>query len=190
MKIQLLSVIGVILVGCSSVPQLGSTQGKSDVESDRQSGLQTSPQGDAQIDKQSEKSSSETPSQSPEGNNVLELPPPTTNSQTDSQSPEVALAAYLKQTGAVLYDAENCAFCKRQARFFGPAAFQQLNVVNCGSLSNPSPECRRIGIRIFPTWDIGGKRYPTILPLQELAEISGFNRSSNSSAPDSQRGSL
>ncbi|WP_421654704.1 hypothetical protein [Leptothermofonsia sp. ETS-13] len=170
MKVQFLSVMAIaFLAGCSGVPGYGNNYG--DVQDN---GRNTSDSTQNPVHQQEEQQNN-VQSSTPADDRVLELPSP----ETSPQSPEVALASHLKQMGAILYDAEDCTYCKKQQRFFGPVAFQQLRVVNCGPWNNPYPECRQIGIRIFPTWEIGGKRYPTILPLEELAAISGFSSSSN-----------
>ncbi|MCL6436375.1 MAG: hypothetical protein K6T90_19630 [Leptolyngbyaceae cyanobacterium HOT.MB2.61] len=180
MKVQFLPVMVIaFLAGCSSIP--GHRNNDGDVQDKSRNISDNTPNS---VHQQQEQQNS-IQSNSLADDRVLELPPP----EASPQSPEVALASHLKRMGAILYDAENCTYCRKQQSFFGAAAFQQLRVVNCGPWNNPSPECRQIGIRIFPTWEIGGKRYPTILPLEELAAISGFNSSSNTST-SSNLGSL
>lgn len=177
MKYKLFSAVALtFLAGCSLLPgQANDRNAASDnPQAEVASGSSQNGQSDAGSIAQSDTQAA------PTAKSVLEMPPetpaqPAGAALAASQSPEVALATYLRQTGAVLYDAENCTYCRKQQRLFGPTAFQELKVVNCGPWDNPYPECRQQGIRTFPTWEIGGRRYPTILPLQEIAEISGFN---------------
>lgn len=181
MKYHLLSAVALtFLAGCSFLPR--QTNDRNAASDNPSAEVAASGSQDGQSDAGST-TQNETQAAPSTEKSVLEMPPETPSQPAGvalaaSQSPEVALAAYLKQTGAVLYDAENCTYCRKQQRLFGPTAFQELKVVNCGPWDNPYPECRQQGIRTFPTWEIGGRRYPTILPLQEIAEISGFDRAS------------
>jgi hypothetical protein len=178
MKLPLLSIAALaFLVGCSNILSQQSVQKNlsenSPVQDDAQDKVQENTHLSAQANVQKG---------APQDFQASEQVSVSPKLSPTPQSPEVALASYLNQSGAVLYDAEDCTYCRKQQSLFGSAAFQRLNVVNCGPWDNPYPECRRLGIRIFPTWDIGGRRYPTILPLDELASISGFNNSSDASA--------
>ncbi|UBF25859.1 hypothetical protein K9N68_30670 [Kovacikia minuta CCNUW1] len=187
MKVQLFPAVAVfLLVGCSNFPGQDRIQSNSQhtIQSDGVEGPQTNFQENAQRRELARAQSGSPPRM--ETNEPLSAVP---QSAPTPQAPEVALAVYLNQSGAMLYDAENCPYCQKQQRLFGATAFQQLKVVNCGPWDRPYLECRQLGIRTFPTWEIGGKRYPTILPLEEIAEISGFNRSGAVSGLGSQGGS-
>lgn len=34
--------------------------------------------------------------------------------------------------------------------------------------------CARIGVKVYPTWVVGGERYEGVLSLERLAEASRF----------------
>jgi hypothetical protein len=173
MRIQLLPVVAIVLLtGCANFPEQSHVP--ETAQNTVQSAAQSTDQGSFQA--------------KPQINNQINEPIQEAPQSGSTPSPEVALAAYLNESGAVLYDAENCTYCRKQQRMFGSAAFQQLKVVNCGPWNEPYRECRRIGIRTFPTWEIGGRRYPTILPLAEIAELSGFNRSTDAARSGEQGG--
>ncbi|MGA7935565.1 MAG: hypothetical protein WCA35_18585 [Kovacikia sp.] len=209
MQTRLLTLVAVVLAGCSTVSGpsgidggiddnaqnnvQGNAQGnvQGNVQGSIQSNIQGSIQGNVQGDRLNNAQSNTQrnvqvddavgvpEADSPRGGQQAVAPPP---------SPEVALASYLNQSGAVLYDAENCAYCRKQQRLFGLVAFQSLKVVNCGPWDAPFRECRQLGIRTFPTWEIGGRRYPTILPLDEIAEISGFQQATDPSQAGNRGG--
>jgi uncharacterized membrane protein len=86
-----------------------------------------------------------------------------------------ALAAHLRQSGAVMYGAYWCPVCREQKAQFGSAA-DHLPYVECDP-SGPGarPErCVQAGVRRYPTWAIGGRMYEGLLTLDELARLSGF----------------
>ncbi len=88
---------------------------------------------------------------------------------------QLALAAHLRASGAVMYGAYWCPVCREQKTQFGPAA-DQLPYVECDP-SGPGarPErCARAGVQGYPTWVIGGRTYPGFRTLDELARLSGF----------------
>ncbi len=87
-----------------------------------------------------------------------------------------ALAAHLKETGAVFYGAAWCQACSRQKDAFGGAA-KDLPYVECSPGGRGGPfamECLNAGIESFPTWIIRGKRYEDLLAPDDLAKRSGF----------------
>ncbi len=90
-----------------------------------------------------------------------------------------ALAAHLRQAGAVMYGAFWCPACRAQKAQFGPAA-DQVPYVECDSTGvNARPEqCARVGVRRYPTWMIHGTRHEGLLTLDELATLSRFPGSS------------
>ena len=183
MRIQLFPVVAIVLLaGCSNLPEQSNVpQTAQDTVQSAAQNTEPGSQAVPQIDPQINEPNINEP-------NITEPVQEAPQSGSTPPSPEVALASYLNQSGAVLYDAENCTYCRKQQRMFGATAFQQLKVVNCGPWNEPYRECRRLGIRTFPTWEIGGRRYPTILPLDEIAEVSGFNRSSYAGGSGEQGG--
>lgn len=94
-------------------------------------------------------------------------------------SPQTAyaegLARHLAASGAKLYGAYWCPHCTDQKKMFGKAA-GELPYIECDGRSPAGKPavCAAAGIRAFPTWDIGGTRYEGVLPLEELARLSGY----------------
>lgn len=91
-------------------------------------------------------------------------------------SPEVALANHLNQVGARMYATYWCGYCRRQQEMFGPEAVQRLTIIECDPRGqNAQPQlCRQAGVSGFPTWEINGRQYPGMYPLERLAELSGY----------------
>ena len=85
------------------------------------------------------------------------------------------LARHLTASGAKLYGAYWCPHCTDQKEMFGEAA-GQLPYIECDRRSpiGKPAVCAAAGIRAFPTWDIGGKRYEGVLSLEELARLTGY----------------
>jgi uncharacterized membrane protein len=85
------------------------------------------------------------------------------------------LAQHLAATGAKFYGAYWCPHCDGQKKMFGQAA-ALLPYIECDPRSPAGrPElCAAAGIRAYPTWDIGGRRYEGVLSLEELAALSGY----------------
>jgi hypothetical protein len=86
------------------------------------------------------------------------------------------LARHLSASGVKFYGAFWCRFCEEQKRMFGAAAIH-LPYVECDPRS---PEwrpgvCERAGVRAYPTWDIGGRRFEGMIPLADLARLSGYS---------------
>lgn len=71
-----------------------------------------------------------------------------------------------------------CPHCQEQKHQFGGAA-GLLPYVECDPKGpNAQPErCERAGVRVFPTWDIGGSRREGVQSLEALAEASGLPKS-------------
>lgn len=94
---------------------------------------------------------------------------------TDETSPLFALANHLQQNGATMYGAYWCGYCNRQEQMFGDAV-SRLNIVECDPRGeNARPElCREAGVVSFPTWEINGQLYRGLRPLDELADLSGY----------------
>lgn len=85
------------------------------------------------------------------------------------------LARHLAASGARFYGAYWCPHCQDQKAIFGRAA-RALPYVECdprGVGAQPQV-CAAAGIRAYPTWDIGGRRYEGFLSLEELARLSGY----------------
>ena len=74
-----------------------------------------------------------------------------------------------------MYGAYWCPHCTDQKKMFGKAA-GQLPYIECDRRSpiGKPAVCAAAGIRAFPTWDIGGKRYEGVLSLEELARLTGY----------------
>jgi len=87
-----------------------------------------------------------------------------------------ALAIHLSQNDAQFYGASWCPRCESQKEMFGSSAFR-LPYVECspgGRNAPQAPVCQANGIRNYPTWVIAGERHLGMLPLAELARLSGF----------------
>ncbi len=86
-----------------------------------------------------------------------------------------ALARHLADTGARMYGAYWCPHCQEQKTLFGAAA-ARLPYVECdarGAGARPDL-CAIEGVRVYPTWTIGGVRREGTLSLDELARLAGF----------------
>jgi glutaredoxin len=94
---------------------------------------------------------------------------------TASTSAKAALASHLTQSGAKLYSVYWCPYCKRQKEMFGEAA-SKLPLIECDPKGqNPQTAlCTRANIQSFPTWEIQGKFYRGMMPLEDLAALSEF----------------
>ena len=74
-----------------------------------------------------------------------------------------------------MYGAYWCPHCHLQKQLFGAAAVRQLTYIECATSDNNQAEiCRKAKIRGYPTWEIDGKLYPGVIPLPNLAELSGY----------------
>jgi uncharacterized membrane protein len=85
------------------------------------------------------------------------------------------LARHLVATGATFYGTYWCRFCAEQKRLFGQAA-AYLPYVECDPRSprGQPAVCARAGVRAYPTWVIGGQRFEGVIPLADLARLSGY----------------
>jgi glutaredoxin len=104
--------------------------------------------------------------------------PSTTIAQTTNQQLSVkGLATQLKKIGAKMYGAYWCPHCTDQKEMFGQAS-SQINYIECDPRGqNPQPNlCQKAGIQGYPTWEINGKLYPGVQPLQNLARLSGYQK--------------
>lgn len=95
---------------------------------------------------------------------------------TASNPSNIALAEHLTDAGAVMYGAFWCAACKTQKEWFGRQAAAALTYIECDAAGqDPQPDlCRAKGIEGYPTWEIDGKMYTGVLPLKDLADLSGY----------------
>ena len=88
---------------------------------------------------------------------------------------QLALARHLAQSKAVFYGAFWCPHCQEQKHKFGGAA-AVLPYVECDpkGTNAQTERCERAGVRVFPTWEIGGSRREGVQSLEALAEASGY----------------
>lgn len=103
------------------------------------------------------------------------------NITTASNSANVSLAEHLTNVNAVMYGAFWCNFCQQQKELFGQQAAASLTYVECDPAGeNPQPDlCRAKGITGYPAWEIDGEFYSGLLPLERLADLSGYTGSRN-----------
>lgn len=85
------------------------------------------------------------------------------------------LARHLAATGVRLYGAYWCPHCQDQKALFGRAA-RSLPYIECDArgVGGKPQLCAEAGIRAYPTWDINGQHYEGVLPLDELARLTGY----------------
>ncbi|QSR84454.1 vitamin K epoxide reductase family protein [Methylacidimicrobium sp. B4] len=87
-----------------------------------------------------------------------------------------ALATHLTKSGAKFYGATWCNHCRLQRALFGKAE-ALLPFVDCAPEGRGGPmaaPCQEMGVRTFPTWTIGNRKYEGILMPETLAELTGF----------------
>ena len=87
-----------------------------------------------------------------------------------------ALAAHLHDTGARFYGAYWCPACQQQKALFEASA-NRLPYVECtpegrGGVLNFA--CVSNNVKDYPTWIIDGRRHTGVLPVDQLASLSGF----------------
>ena len=99
----------------------------------------------------------------------------TTTSTPDS----IALARHLRESGIIMYGAFWCNFCQQQKQLFGREAADELAYIECDENgANPDPAaCQAAGIRSYPSWEINGELQMGLIPLEELADLSGYTGS-------------
>ena len=88
----------------------------------------------------------------------------------------VELADHLTSSGAVMYSAYWCPHCHEQKELFGRQASDRLQVVECApdGRNNQADLCRSKGLTGFPSWEINGEIDSGVRPLDELADLSGY----------------
>jgi uncharacterized membrane protein len=90
---------------------------------------------------------------------------------------EIELARYLTKSGAKEYIAWWCPHCHEQKELFGKQAYPEIKHIDCDPQGKDDPQpdlCQKVGIQGFPTWEINGKLYPNVQPLERLAQLSGY----------------
>ena len=86
------------------------------------------------------------------------------------------LAIHLKKSGARFYGAYWCPLCEEQKALF-LASVDRLPYVECTPEGRGGPrnvDCLTRNIQEYPTWIIDGRRYPGLMSIQRLADVSGF----------------
>ncbi|MFO8041291.1 MAG: vitamin K epoxide reductase family protein [Sodalinema sp.] len=98
---------------------------------------------------------------------------------TTSTPDSIALAQHLRERGIKMYGAFWCDFCQRQKELFGREAAEELDYVECDENGvNPNPAaCQAAGIQSYPSWEIDGELQRGLIPLNELADLSGYTGS-------------
>jgi len=107
--------------------------------------------------------------------------------ETASTPASLALAQHLQNIGAKMYGAYWCPHCHSQKERFGEQAVAQVMLaerepvyIECSPEGRTAPQaevCQQAGISAYPTWVIDGEKYEGNLPLQQLAEVSGYQGS-------------
>ena len=86
------------------------------------------------------------------------------------------LATHLKESGARFYGAYWCPLCQEQKALF-VASVDRLPYIECTPEGRGGPrdvDCLTRNIQEYPTWIIGGRRYPGLMSVRRLADVSGF----------------
>lgn len=104
------------------------------------------------------------------------VPPPVLS---ESNPAKLALADYLKASGAVMYTAYWCPHCHEQKELFGRQATEKLAVVECAPDGRNSQKalCDAKKIEGYPSWEIKGVISSGLKPLDQLADRSGYTGS-------------
>ncbi len=100
---------------------------------------------------------------------------------TTSGPAETALAEHLSAVDAKNYGAYWCPHCFEQKQLFGKTAFDKVDYIECepdGKGARPEL-CTEAGIRSYPTWEIDGELYPGTRTLEELAELTDYQGSTD-----------
>ena len=106
----------------------------------------------------------------------LQRPPPI---QSHSTPEAMALAQHLRRIGAKMYGAYWCEHCREQREMFGREAYDLIEYVECSKygVNGRMDLCRKRHVPGYPTWEVGGRLYPGEHSLEELADISRYQRS-------------
>ncbi|QDZ39847.1 vitamin K epoxide reductase family protein [Euhalothece natronophila Z-M001] len=108
-------------------------------------------------------------------------PPDGWETTTTSGDAEIALAEHLTEIGAKNYGAFWCPHCYEQKQLFGETAFDKINYIECDPRGrDPQPEtCQEAGVESYPSWEINGEMYRGTQTLEELAELSDYEGSTD-----------
>ncbi len=95
----------------------------------------------------------------------------------EAEDPKLqALAIHLADSNARFFGAVWCPHCEDQKRIFGASA-HRLPYIECSPYGRSGPQaarCQEMGIQVYPTWIINGRRYEGLLTPGELGAHSGF----------------
>jgi len=86
------------------------------------------------------------------------------------------LAVHLKDSGARFYGAYWCPSCQKQKDLF-EASVERLPYIECtpnGRKGVRNFDCVANDVNEYPTWIIGARRYTGVLPVAQLAALSGY----------------
>ena len=97
---------------------------------------------------------------------------------SESTKESLALAKYLKNKGVIKYSAYWCPNCLDQSELFGKQAYKELNVVECArdGKNSQTQLCIDKKIQGFPSWEINGKIILGVQTLEELSNLTGYNK--------------
>ena len=97
---------------------------------------------------------------------------------SESTKESIEFAKYLKDKGVVKYSAYWCPNCLNQSELFGKQAYRELSVVECArdGINSQTQLCIDKKIKGFPTWEINGKLILGVRSLEELSELTGYNK--------------
>ena len=97
---------------------------------------------------------------------------------SESTKETIMFAKYLKDNGVVKYSAYWCPNCLNQGELFGKQAYRELNVVECArdGKNSQTQLCIKKRIQGFPSWEINGKIIIGVHTLEELSELTGYQK--------------
>ena len=96
-----------------------------------------------------------------------------------------ALAVHLRDSGARFYGAYWCPACQEQKELFEASA-GRLPYVECtpnGRKGARNFACTANNIQDYPTWIINDRRHTGVIPVNELARLSGFRGPADAAKP-------
>ena len=83
-----------------------------------------------------------------------------------------SFAKCLTDSGAKMYGAAGCVYCKEQKKMFGDS-WKYVNYIECADGEFQTAECENAGITGYPTWEFtDDTRMPGIVLLQQLSSIT------------------
>ena len=97
---------------------------------------------------------------------------------SDSTKESIAFAKFLNDNGVIKYSAYWCPNCLKQSELFGKQAYKELNVVECArdGKNSQTQLCIKKRIQGFPSWEINGKIIIGVHTLEELSELTGYQK--------------